>query len=232
MTNLSIVLPTYNEKDNIIDLINKIKDAIQSHSYEIIVVDDNSPDDTFEVCKKYFIDDENIKMILRETNHGLANSIREGIENAKGEYVVIMDTDFTHDPDLIKKMLNINIKYNIISGSRFCKGGSMESTMHSILSRLYNKMIKFILQTKIEDNLGGFFCIQRKNLMQLPFEKIFYGYGDYYFRLLYFAKQKNFSIVEIPARYITRTRGKSKSKFFQMAYKYFIEVIKLKISSK
>ena len=231
MTNLSIVLPTYNEKDNIIDLINKIKDAIQSHSYEIIVVDDNSPDDTFEVCKKYFIDDENIKMILRETNHGLANSIREGIENAKGEYVVIMDTDFTHDPDLIKKMLNINIKYNIISGSRFCKGGSMESTMHSILSRLYNKMIKFILQTKIEDNLGGFFCIQRKNLMQLPFEKIFYGYGDYYFRLLYFAKQKNFSIVEIPARYTTRTRGKSKSKFFQMAYKYFIEVIKLKISS-
>ena len=231
MTNLSIVLPTYNEKDNIIDLINKIKDVIKNHSHEIIVVDDNSPDDTFEVCKKYFIDDENIKMILRKSNHGLANSIREGIENAKGDYIVIMDTDFTHDPDLIKQMLNMNTKYNIISGSRFCKGGSMESTMHSILSRLYNKMIKFILQTKIEDNLGGFFCIQRKNLMQLPFEKIFYGYGDYYFRLLYFAKQKNFSIVEIPARYITRTRGKSKSKFFQMAYKYFIEVIKLKISS-
>ena len=231
MTNLSIVLPTYNEKDNIIDLINKIKDVIKNHSHEVIVVDDNSPDDTFEVCKKYFIDDENIKMILRKANHGLANSIREGIENAKGEYVVIMDTDFTHDPDLIKQMLNMNTKYNIISGSRFCKGGSMESTMHSILSRVYNKMIKFILQTKIEDNLGGFFCIERENLNQLPFDKIFYGYGDYYFRLLYFAKQKNFSIVEIPARYTTRTRGKSKSKFFQMAYKYFIEVIKLKISS-
>lgn len=231
MTNLSIVLPTYNEKDNIIDLINKIKDVVKNHSHEIIVVDDNSPDDTFEVCKKYFIDDENIKMILRKANHGLAYSIREGIENAKGEYVVIMDTDFTHDPDLIKQMLNMNTKYNIISGSRFCKGGSMESTMHSILSRVYNKMIKFILQTKIEDNLGGFFCIKHKNLMQLPFEKIFYGYGDYYFRLLYFAKQKNFSIVEIPARYTTRTRGKSKSKFFQMAYKYFVEVIKLKISS-
>ena len=231
MTNLSIVLPTYNEKDNIIDLINKIKDVIQNHSYEIIVVDDNSPDDTFEVCKKYFTNDENIKIILRKANYGLANSIREGIENAKGEYVVIMDTDFTHDPDLIKQMLSINTKYNIISGSRFCKGGSMESTMHSILSRVYNKMIKFILQTKIEDNLGGFFCIERENLNQLPFDKIFYGYGDYYFRLLYFAKQKNFSIVEIPARYTTRTRGKSKSKFFQMAYKYFIEVIKLKISS-
>ena len=231
MTNLSIVLPTYNEKDNIIDLINKIKDVIKNHSHEVIVVDDNSPDDTFEVCKKYFIDDENIKMILRKANHGLAYSIREGIENAKGEYVVIMDTDFTHDPDLIKQMLSINTKYNIISGSRFCKGGSMESTMHSILSRVYNKMIKFILQTKIEDNLGGFFCIERENLNQLPFDKIFYGYGDYYFRLLYFAKQKNFSIVEIPARYTTRTRGKSKSKFFQMAYKYFIEVIKLKISS-
>ena len=231
MTNLSIVLPTYNEKDNIIDLINKIKNVIQDHSYEIIVVDDNSPDDTFEVCKKNFLNDDNIKMILRKTNHGLANSIREGIENAKGEYVVIMDTDFTHDPNLIKQMLSMKAKYNIISGSRFCKGGSMEDTMHSICSRIYNKMIKFILQTKIEDNLGGFFCIEHKNLMQLPHEKIFYGYGDYYFRLLYFANQKNFSIVEIPARYTTRTRGKSKSKFFQMAYKYFIEVIKLKINS-
>ena len=113
MTNLSIVLPTYNEKDNIIDLINKIKDVIKNHSHEIIVVDDNSPDDTFEVCKKYFIDDQNIKMILRKANHGLANSIREGIENAKGEYVVIMDTDFTHDPNLIKQMLNMNTKYDV-----------------------------------------------------------------------------------------------------------------------
>lgn len=231
MTNLTIVLPTYNEKDNIIDLINKIKNVIQSYTYEIIVVDDNSPDETFKICKEHFINDKNIKMILRKTNHGLANSIREGIENAKGEYVVIMDTDFTHEPNIIKQMLNINTKYKIISGSRFCKGGSMESTVHSILSRVYNKMIKFILQTKIEDNLGGFFCIEREILTQLPYERIFYGYGDYYFRLLYFAKQKNFSIVEIPARYKTRTRGKSKSKFFQMAYKYFIEVIKLKISS-
>ena len=231
MTNLSIVLPTYNEKDNIIDLINKIKNVIQDHSYEIIVVDDNSPDDTFEICKKNFLNDDNIKVILRKTNHGLANSIREGIENAKGQYVVIMDTDFTHDPNLIKQMLSLKTKYNIISGSRFCKGGSMEDTMHSICSQIYNQMIKFILKTKIEDNLGGFFCIEHKNLAQLPYEKIFYGYGDYYFRLLYFAKQKNFSIVEIPARYTTRTRGKSKSKFFQMAYKYFIEVIKLKINS-
>ena len=54
MTNLSIVLPTYNEKDNIIELINKIKDVIKNYSMEIIVVDDNSPDGTFEVCKKYF----------------------------------------------------------------------------------------------------------------------------------------------------------------------------------
>ena len=231
MTNLSIVLPTYNEKDNIIEIINKIKDVVKNYSIEIIVVDDNSPDGTFEVCKKYFHDDKNIKMILRKTNHGLANSIREGIENTNGEYVVIMDTDFTHEPKLINQMLSMNKTYNIISGSRFCKGGSMEDTMHSILSQIYNKMIKFILQTKIEDNLGGFFCIERKNLMQLPFEKIFYGYGDYYFRLLYFAKKKNFSIAEIPARYTTRTKGKSKSKFFQMAYKYFIEVIKLKINS-
>ena len=89
MTNLSIVLPTYNEKDNIIDLINKIKDVIQSYTYEIIVVDDNSPDKTFKKCKEYFINDKNIIMILRKTNYGLANSIREGIENAKGEYVVI-----------------------------------------------------------------------------------------------------------------------------------------------
>ena len=72
---------------------------------------------------------------------------------------------------------------------------------------------RFILQTKIEDNLGGFFCIERKNLTKLPYERIFYGYGDFFFRLLFFSKKNHAIIKEIPTKYKTRTYGTSKSKF-------------------
>ena len=81
----------------------------------------------------------------------------------------------------------------------------------------------------MQDNLGGFFCISKKNLSKLPGKKIFYGYGEYFFRLLFFATKKNYSILEIPAVYNKRKSGKSKSKFIYMFYKYITEAFKLRL---
>ena len=139
-----------------------------------------------------------------------------------------MDTDFTHDPILIPKMLKLVKEYDIVSGSRYCAGGYMEDQLHSHASFFYNLLLKLILKTQVQDNLGGFFCIKRKSLNKLPNKKIFYGYGEYFFRLLFFALKKNLSILEIPAIYKKRKRGKSKSKFIYMFYKYFIEALKLR----
>ena len=225
---VSIILPTYNEKKNILLLVNSIKKQLKNYNLEIIIVDDKSPDETGLICKKKFLKNRNIIVLINKYRIGLAKSINEGIKVAKKKKIIVMDTDFTHDPILIPKMLRLSKEYNIISGSRYCSGGYMENQIHSHLSYFYNLVLKLILKTQIQDNLGGYFCIDKKKLSKLPKEKIFYGYGEYFFRLLFYSLKSNFTILEVPAIYKSRTRGSSKSKFIYMFYKYFVEALKLR----
>ena len=225
---ISIILPTYNEKDNIVRLVEIIKKLNIEQTFEILIIDDNSPDGTYQFSKDNLSNEKNVKIVLRKNIRGLAFSIKEGIEKSTGEHIIVMDTDFTHDPILIKKMISLSSKYEIISGSRYVSGGYMENQLHGKLSYYYNIMLKFILKTKINDNLGGYFLIKRDLLNQLEFDKIFYGYGDYFFRLLYFCKNKNAKIIEIPAVYKQRIYGKSKSNFTAMLFKYFYAAVKLR----
>ncbi len=229
---LSIILPTYNEKNNINILIKNILEILKNlENKEVIVVDDNSPDGTYLFCKKEFEKNNQIKLIFRQNNRGLANSIGEGIKASKGKNIIIMDTDLSHDPKLIPQMINLNKDYDIVSCSRYCEGGSMGNKLHYYCSFSYNLLLKFILKTQIKDNTGGYFCIKKNTLDLLPFEKIFYGYGEYFFRLLFFAKKKKKSIIEIPTIYNLRTYGKSKSNFFLLLFKYFFSAIKLQFTS-
>ncbi len=225
---ISIILPTYNEKDNIVRLVETIKKLKLEQTFEILIIDDNSPDGTYQFSKDNLYNEKNVKIVLRKNIRGLAFSIKEGIEKSTGEHIIVMDTDFTHDPILIKKMISLSSKYEIISGSRYVSGGYMENQLHGKLSYYYNIMLKFILKTKVNDNLGGYFLIKRDLLNKLEFDKIFYGYGDYFFRLLHFSKNKNAKIIEIPAVYKQRIYGKSKSNFTAMLFKYFYAAVKLR----
>ncbi len=227
--NLSIILPTYNEKGNIIVLVNKILEVTKNiDDKEILIVDDNSPDETYSICKKTFENNNKVKTILRENNRGLANSIKEGIKFAQGENIIVMDTDLTHDPQLIPQLVYLIKVYDIISCSRYCAGGLMENKIHFYFSFLFNLILRIMLKTQIQDNLGGYFCIKKSVLKNLPEEKIFFGYGEYFFRLLCYAQKKNYKIVEIPAYYNMRYKGKSKSNFLLLLFKYFFEAIKLR----
>ena len=226
---LSIVLPTYNEKNNIIGLINQILEILKNtENKEIIVVDDNSPDGTHTACEAAFEKNNSVKILLRENNRGLANSIIEGIKISQGKYIIVMDTDLTHDPKLIPKLIYLIKEYDMISCSRYCAGGLMENKIHFYSSFFYNLLLRIILKTQIQDNLGGYFCIRKEVLNVLPIEKIFFGYGEYFFRLLFFVQKKKFSIIEIPAVYNIRQKGKSKSNFLLLTFKYFFEAIKLR----
>ncbi len=226
---VTIILPTFNEKNNILLLVNLIKKVLKKNKIEIIIIDDNSPDETGLICKNKFKKDKSVNIILNKKRIGLARSIFRGILKSSKKNIVVMDTDFTHDPILIPKMLKLVNEYDIISGSRYCAGGYMQDQIHSHLSFFYNLLLKLILKTQIQDNLGGYFCVSRKSLNKLPNRKIFYGYGEYFFRLLFFALKKNLTILEIPAIYKRRLRGKSKSNFIYMFYKYFVEAIKLRL---
>jgi dolichol-phosphate mannosyltransferase len=225
--NLSVILPTYNESGNIIELIRAIMENVP-YEYEIIVVDDNSPDGTFNLVEESFTDNPRIKSTLRMQDRGFAKSIRTGIESSKGERILVMDTDFTHDPEEIPKLLHVSEAYDLVSGSRFCPGGNMQDTKHYLASLFYNWFIRIIIHTQVQDNLGGYFIIWRKRINLLPFEKIFFGYGEYFFRLLHYAQKNKLSIVEIPACYNVRKVGSSKSNFIKMLFTYTSAAIKLK----
>jgi len=230
---VSVILPTYNEANNIINLINAIMANVPTFwDLEILVVDDNSPDRTYNLVCETFKDNPDVFPILRTTDRGLAKSIRAGIEKASGDQILVMDTDLTHDPVEIPKMLHVGQVYDIVSGSRFCPGGNMDSTKHYYASLLYNWCLRLVLRTQIQDNLGGFFTTGKVKLLNLPLDDIFFGYGDYYFRLLYYAEKNGFTIAELPAQYHTRFKGNSKSNFTKLLLSYTIAVIRLLLSKK
>jgi dolichol-phosphate mannosyltransferase len=229
---VSVVLPTYNEVGNIVELVREILAHIpEGWTPEILVVDDNSPDGTYAAAVDAFKDNPAVVPILRTTDRGFAKSIRAGMERATGDQIVVMDTDFTHDPVEIPKLLHVSRVYDIVSGSRFCPGGRMQDTGHYLASLAFNWFGRIILRTQIQDNLGGYFTIARKNLEGLPFDLIFYGYGEYFFRLLHYAQRKGLTVVEIPAQYRARTKGKSKSNFVKMLFTYTKAMIKMRIDS-
>ena len=161
---VSIILPTYNECGNIVSLITEImRNVPKTWDYVIIVVDDASPDQTYTLAKDKFNENWKVIAVLRTSDKGLAKSIRTGLELATGSKVVVMDTYFTHDPIEIAKMIDFSKYYDIVSASRFCSGGSMQSVRHYLASYFYNLLVRLILRTQIQDNLGGILLLTKRN---------------------------------------------------------------------
>ena len=227
----SVILPVLNELENLKILIPEITNQLNDKKFEIVIVDDNSTDGT----KEYFDNlPDNIRYINRLNKRAsLGASVGDGISNSLYNNVILMDSDLSHRAEFLADLVfqKEEKKLDLVCCSRFMDKKPKSFSFRFYCSKIYCLILKPFLGIQTNDGLSGFFLLNKNKIKNVDFNKIFYGYGDYYFRLLYFANLKNFSIVEIPARYSTRTRGKSKSKFFQMAYKYFIEMIKLKISS-
>lgn len=248
MIDISIVLPTFNERENICDLIDAIawEMAPLSWRYEILVVDDSSPDGTAEVVRqRYQLDAEGrgdasaegysngaVRLIVRNRDKGLAKSIREGIERSSGTTIVVMDTDFNHDPAMIPQMVDLLRYYDLVIGSRFVMGGGMEDTLRYRLSLLYNIFIRMLFQTQIQDNLSGYFAVRKERLMEFcdKFDRLFYGYGDYFVRLLLAAWRAEWKILEVPVFYILRRHGVSKTGFWRIFRDYTLAVVRLRLT--
>lgn len=195
---VSIILPSYNEAENIVPLVRALRGSV-TVPHEILVMDDDSRDGTGYLAQKVFAEDSCVTVHIRQGHPGLANSIREGIERGRGEKVLVMVTNFKHDPALTPLLLHVSECADIVMGSRFCAGGNMEYKLRYVLSLVYNWFIRLVLRTQVQDNLFGYFIMEREKLMKLPLDRIFYGYGDYFFRLLWYGQHQGYSIIEIPA---------------------------------
>jgi dolichol-phosphate mannosyltransferase len=222
---ISVILPTYNEKDNIIYLINsiiKIFDELGDIQYEIIVVDDNSPDGTSKEVNNNK-NNENVKVITRRKERGLAGAIKTGIINSTGEHIIVMDTDLSHPPEFIKTLINtlFDLNLDIVIASRYIQGGKMLTSKYKyILSNFMNYLVGIIINLKLKDLTGGFFIMKKSILNSIDIDKVFIGYGDYFFRLFYALKEVRYSYKEIPFTYEHRRSGESKTRTFHMGLEY------------
>ncbi|MBC7237549.1 MAG: glycosyltransferase, partial [Chloroflexi bacterium] len=186
---VSVILPTYDERDNIVPLIQAIQRELEGAgiSYEVLVVDDNSPDGTAQMVRDHFGHDNRVRLFVRTEDRGLARSIAHGIRHARGDTVAVMDTDFNHNPVMLPQMVKFLEYYDMIIGSRFTVGGGMEERWRYNGSFIFNFFVRIILHTQIQDNLCGFFTMRREKLLALDLDRIFQGYGEYFMHLLFLA---------------------------------------------
>jgi dolichol-phosphate mannosyltransferase len=222
---ISVILPCYNEIDSICLLVDEIHDNLVNYNHEILVVDDNSPDGTYK--KLQDLNYPFLKPILRIKNKGFANSIRCGIENAEGDIIIIMDSDFNHQPKYLPFMVESLKFYDCILATRFVYGGDMGNRYRHTLSWIFNIFVRLMTGGKVTDSLYGFMAINSEVINKIKFDKIFWGYGDYCIRLLYYLQENETSILQFPAVNGKRIAGEGNANFLKVFKQYFLEVLKL-----
>jgi dolichol-phosphate mannosyltransferase len=227
-------LPTYNEKENIGDLIQAILDVLSPLPFkaQLIVVDDNSPDGTADLVRKRFASHSEVSLILRKEERGLATAIAKGIEQSKADIIAVMDTDFNHHPKALVGLLEKIPEADLVIGSRYIAGGGMKtSRLRYWGSWVFNVFIRLVLGSPVKDNLSGFLVFKKKVVTQLKNRSIFYGYGDYCIRLIHFARKAGFVIREVPVIYEFRLGGESKTDFMKYLVSYTKAVLALRLRS-
>lgn len=227
----SVILPTYKEKDNIVELITAIFETLDplAMDFEVVVVDDNSPDGTADAVRDNFGADKRVNLFVRTEDRGLATAIRYGIRHSTGDVLVFMDTDFNHDPVIIPQMIKFLEYYDIIIGSRFVMAGGMEDRFRQWCSLVYNYGIRVLFGTPVHDNLSGFFSVYRHKLESMDLDQIFYGYGDYFIRLLMVGHKRGYRMLEIPVFYRLRMHGHSKTQFLKTFGRYTTALLALRL---
>lgn len=230
---VSVVLPTYNEAGHIVDLVTHIGDALAAAglTYEIVIVDDDSPDGTAELLQRRFRDDSRVRCVRRTEDRGLGSAIGHGIALSRGASVAVLDADFNHDPRLIPGMLKLLGRADLVVGSRFVPGGGMPDRRRHWASYIFNLLVRVLILTPVHDNLSGFFVARRPWLQGIVPETVFYGYGDYFMRLLSLARRSGLVILETPVMYGARPSGTSKTSFVRTPIRYLGAALQLALRS-
>jgi dolichol-phosphate mannosyltransferase len=232
---LSVIIPTYNEYENILQLVEIIKDKLPDGLFtEIIIVDDNSPDGTGKLIANYIENaltkvcsgiqqaHENssnfaintresiVRLVRRENKSGLISAILQGIKSSTGKYILVMDADFSHPPETVPLLINELLRdpNSIVVASRYIRGGSIRGWPYKrlLLSRLAAKIaIHGLKLCNVRDPISGFFAFPRHIIENIRFDT--YGYK---LLLEILVKAQGVRVKEIPYTFIDRKSGESK----------------------
>ncbi|HLS31126.1 MAG TPA: polyprenol monophosphomannose synthase [Flavobacteriaceae bacterium] len=230
-----VIIPTYNEIENIEEIIREV--FSQAISFDILVVDDNSPDKTADkVCALQSEFPEELFLEVRKKKSGLGTAYIHGFKWAlqrSYEYIFEMDADFSHNPKDLERLYNACLKgADLAIGSRYSSGINVINWPMDrvLLSWVASKYVKFITGLKVHDATAGFVCYKRAVLEKINLEKIqFVGYA-FQIEMKFKANLLGFVIEEVPIIFTNRVKGTSKmsSGIFSEA---FFGVIKMKVKS-
>lgn len=210
-----IVIPTYNERENIIGLLKQIREIVPGA--DVVVVDDGSPDGTGRIVREYMetVGGKSLVLIEREGERGLGNAYREGLRYGldRGyEILVTMDADFSHNPLHLPAIMEACVDGDVVIGSRYIRdGGTINWRIRRILlSWLANRYARFLLGLKGGDLTSGFRAYRRGILDAIGPEKVLSNGYSYLVEMLFLAQRKQARVTEVPIIFFDRSLGKSK----------------------
>lgn len=210
-----IVIPTYNEKENITKIVPKV--LVQDDRIDILVVDDNSPDKTADLVEKLSEFGKRVFILKRKGKLGLGTAYMDGFRWAfknNYNYMISMDADFSHPPESLLVMLKLSEKYpnQIILGSRYVKGGRIVGWDFKRYTNSYvaNFITRILLRLRVKDATAGFKCYPTEFIKSLNFDDLTASGYAFQVEMLYWANLKQVNIVEFPIVFVDRRAGESK----------------------
>jgi dolichol-phosphate mannosyltransferase len=208
-----IVVPTYNERENITPLVQAVLAA--APELDVLVIDDRSPDDTANYARQIFGADARVSVLTRSGPRSFGRSLRDGyrvgFERGYGR-VIQMDADFSHDPNAIPALIEASRDADLVIGSRYCKGGRVADWPwhRELLSRFANQYVSRIIGVNVRDSTSGFRCWTRRALeCILSINITSEGYA-FQVEAAFRAQREGLRIVEVPITFTDRRAGQSK----------------------
>jgi dolichol-phosphate mannosyltransferase len=208
-----IVVPTYNERENVATLIPQLLNV--APNADVLLIDDNSPDQTADHAEQLFAVHPRFSVVRRKSDRGYGRSLLEGYRMAVDrDYarLVQLDADFSHDPVIVPQLIEATRRADLVIGSRYCGGGGVANwpLRRRLLSRFANQYVRTITGLKVRDSTSGFRCYTRRALqvlLEMPIAAEGYAFlVETTFR----AQRAGLRIAEIPITFTDRREGQSK----------------------
>ena len=206
---VSIIIPTYNERENIERVVERCRAALSEYRFEIVVVDDDSPDKTWKIVEDTYSGAETVRIVRRTEESGLATAVSRGFDEATYELCAVIDADLQHPPEKLPELVAaFDARVDIVIGSRHVAGGGVEnwSRFRRIVSRGAMAIAKLALPSTrgIADPMSGFFAIRRELI-----DGVALAPTGYKILLEVLVKCEYERVVEVPYVFTERERGES-----------------------
>lgn len=207
---ISVVVPTFNERQNVVPLVEACLDSLHAFDAEVVVVDDDSPDGTWKVARRTFSDDDRVRVVRRTDEKGLATAVLTGFDVARHDLLAVIDADFQHPTDRLPDLANamLDSDGDVVVGSRYRTGGGIEnwSVRRRIVSRAATGLARLAVPAadRTTDPMSGFFVVERDVIEDVRLDPT-----GYKILLEILAECDVDSVVEVPYTFTDRDRGES-----------------------